>query len=742
MLEFGHPQSGQSSTHFRLRVAVDSPIPSLFDYLAPGPLDPGCRVKVQFGHQRGILGVVTETVEVDAPLPPGVRSLRPVSSIVDTHPLVPPDVLGLIRFASQYWHHPIGEVAAMALPTRLRKGEPAKLIRIMAWVISDAGREALKNGPKGNALKRFEVLKILSDGRPHTRDSFIRLSSSWRDIIRRMKRAGLVESVELTSSKGGTGVDPGFTLTAEQAVAVDTIRGHLGDFRSILVDGSTGSGKTEVYLRVAREVIDAGQQALILVPEIGLTPQTIERFRSRFGEQEAVILHSGLTGKERADAWLRARAGLARIVVGTRSAVWTPMPDLGLIVVDEEHDRSYKQQDGGCHYNARDLAIFRARQRGVPVVLGTATPSAETFYHALQGHYDHVTLKERTGSAGKPKVKLVDMAGVKEAFAPPTIDAIASTLGRREQVLVFLNRRGFSPVLSCSECGHVHECPSCDHRMTVHQGRRRLECHWCGHYEKIPHRCGECGSPRLFKLGHGTERLDGILDKQFPDHPVLRFDSDTTRGRDAFERRMARARTGEPCILLGTQMLSKGHDLPNLTLVVVVDVDGALFSPEVRAQDFLAQTVTQVAGRAGRAELPGQVIVQTKVVGNEFLRTTLFEGYHTALNGLLDERRGARLPPYTHLALLHFSAPDPVECERFGRAAKAALPRIDGVRVSGPMPGIRTRVAGRWRHYFLVESANRKALHELLDRWLFQLRGIRRKRGLRWSVDVDPYEFS
>lgn len=727
----------------RVSVAVNAPVMGVYDYLAPKGTMPGSRVKVRFGFQRSLLGVVVGVVSEGVPLPAGVKQLKAVNSVTDDGWLLPPDLMAMAQFAASYYHHPAGEVYATAMPALLRKGEPARLIKVHGWTITDKGLAVYNDGPKGNARRRHELLGLMADGRTLTRDDFIGQAPGWRDALKRMCRAGLADMVELTSEQHrGEIIKPDFDPSESQLDAIGTIESMLGEYGVALLDGATGSGKTEVYIQAAQTAVAAGRQVLVLVPEIGLTPQTVKRFQQRL-DTEVLVMHSGLTDRERADAWLRAREGLGRVVIGTRSAIWTPLPDLGLVIVDEEHDRSFKQHEGGPLYNARDLAIWRGHNRGCPVVLGSATPSIETMRKALDGAYKHLEMPDRVGGGAIPKNNVVDMAGFKQAFHPLAEKAIGDTLERGEQVLVFLNRRGYSPVLMCGECGEASKCPQCDHELVVHERRRQLRCHWCGHFETVPGRC-DCGSPRLMRVGHGTERLDERLKRTFGKWPVVRIDRDTVRHRGALEDKLAIAHSGKPCILVGTQMLTKGHDLPNLTLVLVVNSDGGLFATEMKSQEWMAQTLVQVAGRAGRSKKPGTVIVQTKVPDHPLVQTALNDGYHAALARIDADYRDAMMPPYSHAAVLRFSSPDPLVCERFGKGvrdtSKAFLSKE--VQLSGPITGTREKVAGRWQYYFYVESQNRPALHAFLSRWIGWLSSRRRERGLRWTLDVDPYELS
>lgn len=725
----------------RVRVAVNAPVDGEFDYALPSGKSalPGARVKVRFGRQN-LIGVVTREVPDDSPLPPGVR-LRPLTSVLDKTPFLAPETRRLVEFAARYYHHPVGEVYATALPSLLRSGKDAKIIKIFGWKITDEGRQALASGLPANATRQKELLDLLKCGEALTRDDFIGLAAGWRDSMKGLVRKGWVERLELTSTRQpDADPTPGFELTEEQSAAVSELKSSLGQFRPFLLDGVTGSGKTEVYIQAAQHAIECGYQVLVLVPEIGLTPQTANRFRSRL-PTDIVLFHSGLTDRERADAWLRAQSGSARVIIGTRSAVFTPLPKLGLIIIDEEHDRSYKSHEG-FRYNARDLAVWRAQDRKVPIVLGSATPSPETERHARERRYERLLLPHRVGRAGQPDLEIVPLGKEKAAFHAHSLDAIRETIGRGDQALVFLNRRGYSPIIMCSECGHPHPCRQCDVPMVLHNASRQIRCHWCGEFDQMPRRCDECGNPSLIRVGHGTERLDETLAAEFPDVPVVRIDRDTTRSRSDLEDRLAVPRTGKPCILVGTQMLTKGHHLPDLTLVVVVDTDGALFSTELRAAEWLSQTLVQVAGRAGRTEKQGKVLVQTRCPENDLLRTALFKGYRAALDSLLATARDAGLPPYGHLAVLRFSCPDPTECERFGKAARACAPGVPAVRLAGPSASPRERIAGRWQHHFLINADARPLLHSYLGSWVQELRRIRRRADLRWSLDVDPYELS
>jgi primosomal protein N' (replication factor Y) len=529
--------------------------------------------------------------------------------------------------------------------------------------------------------------------------------------------------------------------TPDQAAAVATVGGALGRFGAFLLHGVTGSGKTEVYLQLIERVLAAGRGALVLVPEIALTPQLVARFRTRLAAP-VVALHSSLADGARLEAWRAASSGRAPVVIGTRSAVFTPMPGLGLVVVDEEHDASYKQQDG-FRYSGRDLAVARAQRAGVPVVLGSATPSLESLANAASGRYARLSLPERTGRAGKPRVTVVDLRvnPARDGLSPPAIAAIERHLAERGQVLVFLNRRGYAPTLFCSGCGWIAPCHACDARLTVHQSRAVLACHHCGAEETLPFACPRCGN-ELAAVGEGTERVEATLTQLFPRAPLVRIDRDVIRRRGDLEDALAAVNDGRARILLGTQMLTKGHDFPDVTLVVVLAADQGLFGADFRASERLAQQIVQVAGRAGRGDRPGEVLIQTSYPEHPLLKCLVTEGYEGFAALALEERRAAAWPPFSHLALLRADSPARAEAFEFLRAAESVAPdrRAGRIRLLGPAPAAMARRAGRHRAQLLVEAPARSALQAFLAAWVPAVAALKPPRTLRWSLDVDPAE--
>ena len=729
-----------------LRIAIPSPLYRTFDYLPPPDCDtatlrPGARARVPFGRRQTV-GLLVE-IGTDSERDPAL--LRPALAVLDREPILPADVLALIQWAQRYYHHPPGEAFATALPALLRQGEPAIIPQPPpAWRITAAGLAALAESV---ALRRAPVQRRLLDHlaqcpagldaetlRPVVRDSAA--------TLRALCARGWVESGAAdapTTTEVATAASP--APSAAQIDAVAAVSAALDRFQVFLLEGVTGSGKTEVYLRLIEAVLARSRQALVLTPEIGLTPQLLARFRERLPGPLAV-LHSGLSDRERLNAWLLARDGTAKVVVGTRSAVFAPLRAPGLLIVDEEHDPSYKQQDG-FRYHARDLAVIRGQQLGIPVVLGSATPALESVQNARAGRYRLLQLPERVGGGTEPPILILDVRRqpMIEGLSPPLLERMRAHLDRDEQVLLFLNRRGFAPILLCHECGWLSQCRHCDARMTLHLRQRRLTCHHCGDSRPVDALCPVCGSVDLRAVGHGTERLETALRPVFPDIGIARLDRDSTRRRGSLESLLADIHNGDRRILIGTQMLAKGHHFPDVTLVGIVDADQGLYGVDFRSSERMAQLILQVAGRAGRAEKPGVVIIQTHHPDHPLLRVLVSEGYPAFAAAALAERQEALLPPFAHQALLRAEAVDPERALAFLNAARAlAEPIADGLELLGPVPAPMERRAGRYRAHLLVQAAQRQPLHRFLDRWTGLLWAERKDRQVRWSLDVDPME--
>jgi primosomal protein N' (replication factor Y) len=562
----------------------------------------------------------------------------------------------------------------------------------------------------------------------------------WRRAAANLRRRGAVQTLRLdVTPPPRTHMTPP-PLTGEQQSATAKIDAEFGKFAPFLLDGITGSGKTEVYLALAEQVLARAGQVLVLVPEIGLTPQLLRRFRERL-PAPVHALHSDLADGERTRAWLAAARGESCVILGTRSAVFVPLPRAGLIVVDEEHDTSFKQQDG-LRYHARDLALVRGKALDVPVVLGSATPSLETLANVDAGRYRHLHLSSRPGAARVPPLRVLDLRGKRlaDGLAPELVAGIRECLSRGEQALIFRNRRGFAPVLLCRSCGWHAACARCDKPLTWHRGESRLRCHHCGAQQKVPAACPDCGRSELAPQGLGTERLEQALSGLFPGIPVVRIDRETARRKGAVENLLGAIAPDQPGIFVGTQMLAKGHDLPNLTFVGLIGVDAGLFSADFRASERLCQLIVQVAGRAGRALKPGQVWLQTHHPDHPLLGDLLKKGYARVARELLAERRDAELPPYAHLALLRAEAKTQTAVDEFLTAAVQCASAPDDVGLLGPMPAPMPRRAGSQRGQLLLSATERRALHVFLPDWLARVRELREARRVRWSIDVDPVD--
>ena len=737
-------------TELILRLALPSPLRRLFDYRAPAgvpvsTLQPGIRLRVPFGR-REIIGVLVETANrSDIPH----DKLRSALEVLDPHPLLPASLFKLCRWTAQYYQHSLGDTLSWALPTLLRQGEPAELRKEQVWRL--AAGASLDDPRLARAPRQREALRTLAQHPHGVSQSVLSKLELNRDSLELLRTKGLVQvQVKTRAVKprhGGWLTQAELPLNAEQQAAVEAVRARIGGFHPFLLAGVTGSGKTEVYLQLIRQTLEAGKQALVLIPEINLGPQTLDRFARRFNARIA-LLHSGLNDRERLDAWLAARDGEAEIVIGTRSALFTPLKNPGLIIVDEEHDASYKQQEG-LRYHARDLALMRAREENVPIVLGSATPSLESLHNAQSGRYALLRLTQRAGGAQPPRFLRLDVKSLPldSGISGPLQQAMRQTLEAGQQVLVFLNRRGFAPTLFCQGCGWISQCPRCDARMTVHQRHHELRCHHCGHTERTPHNCPKCNEVDLRPLGTGTERAEERLNVLFPDVPVLRIDRDSTSRKGAMEHLFTTINKGEPCLLVGTQMLAKGHHFPQVTLVAILDADGGLFSADFRAPERMAQMIVQVAGRAGRAEQPGRVIIQSQLADHPMLVQLTEQGYFAFAEQALAERRSVGLPPFGHLALLRAEAHRSGQAEGFldlayieAEALMDELPLSAGIELLGPVPAPMERRAGRYRAQLLVQGNARASLHRLLHAWLPRLEQLPDSRTVRWSLDVDPID--
>ncbi|QTO54185.1 primosomal protein N' [Duffyella gerundensis] len=727
-----------------VQVVLPVPLARKFDYLLPATLAPavGGRVSVPFGNRKMVGIVVGFSEQSDFP----EAQLKQVVEVIDHASLFPPSLWRILQWAADYYHFPLGEVLFHALPVLIRQGKPAQSAPLWQWVISEQGKETAPESLK-NARKQQQALAMLRQ-RPIYRHEVSEFDLTDK-ILQTLRAKGLCELQEHARAQHDWRTDfrvngERLRLNTEQAMAVGAIRAEDAHFSAWLLNGITGSGKTEVYLSVLENVLESGRQALVLVPEIGLTPQTIARFRERFAVP-IDVLHSGLNEGERLAVWLRARQGETAIVIGTRSALFTPLARPGVIIIDEEHDSSYKQQEG-WRYHARDLAVFRAREENIPIIMGSATPALETLHNAQSGKYRMLMLNKRAGNASTALQQLIDLKGVKVVggLSPALIAKMRQHLNANNQVLLFLNRRGFSPALMCHDCGWIAECQRCDHYYTLHQQHRQLRCHHCDSQRPLPWQCPQCGSTHLVPVGLGTEQLEQNLSQLFPDVPLSRIDRDTTSRKGALEQHLADVHRGGARILIGTQMLAKGHHFPDVTLVSLLDVDGALFSADFRSAERFAQLYTQVAGRAGRAGKQGEVLLQTHHPDHPLLQTLLQHGYGSWAQQTLLERKAVFLPPFTSHALFRAEDNDNQQASAFLQQLRNLLeasPLNDvSLWVMGPVPALLAKRSGRYRWQLLLQHPSRAVLQRLLKSTLPLITTLPAARKVKWTLDVDPTE--
>ncbi|NRF64507.1 primosomal protein N' [Vibrio coralliilyticus] len=727
------------------RVALPVPLDKQFDYQIPAHLFPiiGGRVSVPFGRQT-LVGVVTALVNQSEF---SFDKLKPLKQVLDSQPVWPDSLYELLQWCSQFYQYPLGDTLLNAMPSALRKGKEADFATLVEWQLTAAGRNQLMLG-FGRAVKQAKVMHMLESGSvPHQHFIDEEISSS---VLKTLQEKGWIESIECKpeirdwSRQVEADVDKP-KLNEEQAVAIATVNSFDG-FGCFLLEGVTGSGKTEVYLNLIKPVLEKGRQALVLVPEIGLTPQTINRFRHRFNVPVEVI-HSGLNDSERLNAWLSARDKAAGIVIGTRSALLTPFADLGIIIVDEEHDASYKQQDS-LRYHARDVAVMRANKEQIPIVLGSATPALETLHNALSGKYHHLTLTERAGNAVPTTNKVLDVKGqyLESGLSASLIAEMRQHLSAGNQVMLFLNRRGFSPALMCHDCGWIAECKRCDAYYTYHQYSNEIRCHHCGSQQPTIHQCQGCGSSNLVTVGVGTEQLEAQLGELFPEYKTIRIDRDSTRRKGSLESALGDIRSGKYQILIGTQMLAKGHHFPDVTLVALLDVDGSLYSSDFRASERLAQLFIQVAGRAGRASKPGEVILQTHHPEHSLLQALLTKSYRHFAETALQERKFAMLPPYSYLTLFRAEANNSQHVEAFLRQVRHTLeahPLFDGYcQVLGPTPAPLAKRAGKHRWQLMLQTQTRPTMQKLLSSAKPAIQMLPNAKKVRWSLDIEPQDLS
>ncbi|MEB3753541.1 primosomal protein N' [Acinetobacter sp. MD2(2019)] len=729
---------------FRVRVAIPVHLYDCFDYVVNEAeyqqAEIGARVAVSFGRQN-VVGVIVEKVSLDTPLDPRFQ-LKPIQALLDQTPLLDPKILKLLTWSAQYYLFPLGEVFATAFPTLLRQGKPYDLLA-HTWHLTDLDAEAkLKRSiPQQDAYK---ILKLQPQG---TLENILNLSGVQTSTLKALEKKGIARCELAPQDFAPAPVQLAqmpLKANEDQQKAIHKILKAQHKFQGFLLDGVTGSGKTEVYLQVMHEVLKQGKQVLVLVPEIGLTPQTIARFQSRFHVHIA-LLHSGLNDSKRFQAWQHAQTGKASIILGTRSAIYTPLPHLGLIILDEEHDLSFKQQEG-FRYHARDVALYRAYLQQCPIILGSATPSIDSYALVEQNKLTHIELNQRAGNAHLPKMHLLDLKAPQKQYGLSSIliNKIEQRLQRKEQVLIFLNRRGYAPVLICEQCAWQANCPSCDAHFTLHlKPYQHLHCHHCGLIQRIPDACPKCQHPQLKPIGMGTAKIEESLQQLFPDFAVIRVDRDSTSRVGSWQKIYDQIHQSQPLILLGTQMLAKGHHFPYVTLVAILDIDAGLLSVDFRATERTAQMIVQVSGRAGRGEHKGEVFLQTLRPDHPLLNTLVEKDYRTFAMHTLKERKVAQLPPFRYSVLLRCVSRTAEQNQQYLQHIAKQLQAMAGTEINmwGPIPAPMERKANKHHAHLLLFAQDRARLHYYLNLWWAEaIQHI--PTGLRISIDIDPQELS
>ncbi|WP_171495992.1 primosomal protein N' [Acinetobacter junii] len=740
------PTENSNAILYRIRVALPVYVYDTFDYTVSAEqylqAQIGARVSVSFGRQN-LIGIITEKVDPNEPFT-GQFKLKPITALLDEDAILDQQVLTLLTWSAQYYQFPIGEVMQSALPALLRQGRALDIL-FHHWNIltHDDPESLLKRSQK--QYDAYQILKLHPHG---ATENILNLSGVETATLKALEKKGLIEcqleAHDFTPMPIQLAQMP-LTPNEDQKRAIQQILKAQQRYQAFLLDGLTGSGKTEVYLQVMHEVLKQGKQVLVLVPEIGLTPQTVARFKSRF-HCDVALLHSGLNDSKRLQAWQHAQTGKASIIIGTRSAIYTPLPHLGLIILDEEHDLSYKQQEG-FRYHTRDVALYRGHLHNCPVILGSATPSIDSYHLVESGKLHLLELNQRAGTAVLPKMHVIDLkvAKKKNGISQNLIDQIKLTLERKEQVLIFLNRRGYAPVLLCESCGWQANCPHCDAHFTVHsQPYSYLHCHHCGTINRLPDECPACKHQTLKSIGAGTAKVEEQLHELFPHHEVIRVDRDSTSRVGSWQKIYDRIQQNKPSILLGTQMLAKGHHFPHVTLVAILDIDSGLLSVEPRAPERTAQLIIQVAGRAGRGEHKGSVYLQSLRPDHPMLTTLIEQDYRAVAKQMLSERKVAMLPPYRYAVLVRVESKDRDYSQQFLMEVAQGLRAIaaDIIEIWGPIPAPMERKAGRYRAHMVILSADRAKLHFYLRQWWQQVVHLPRQHQLRLSIDVDPQEFS
>ena len=739
------PENTLSTTpSYRIRVAVPVYLYDCFDYSLTAEqyhqAEVGARVAVSFGRQN-VVGVIVEKLTDEKPLDLGFK-LKAITELLDDNAILDAKVLSLLTWSAQYYQFPIGEVMHAALPSFLRQGKPYNLLARMWKLIDDHAEDKLKRSEKQQDA--YKILKLHPTG---TSENILNLAGIETATLKALEKKKITQCIleaQDFKPQAMTLAQMPLTPNEDQKHAIQRILKARNSYQAFLLDGLTGSGKTEVYLQVMQEILKQGKQVLVLVPEIGLTPQTVSRFQSRF-HCHIALLHSGLNDSKRLQAWQSAQTGRASIVIGTRSAIYTPLPHLGLIVLDEEHDLSFKQQEG-FRYHARDVALYRAHLENCPIILGSATPSIDSYALVEQGKMTRLELDQRAGVAVMPKMHVIDLkvAQKQNGISQQLIHEVQKRLDKKEQVLIFLNRRGYAPVLICESCGWQAKCPHCDANFTVHrQPYQHLHCHHCGTIHRMPEHCPQCQHSELKPIGLGTAKVEENLQALFPNFDVIRVDRDSTSRVGSWQKIYNKIQKSEPIILLGTQMLAKGHHFPYVTLVAILDIDSGLLSVDFRATERTAQLIIQVAGRAGRGEKKGEVYLQTLRPDHPLLNTLLESGYRSFAKQTLKERKAAWMPPYRYAALLRCESKDQELNQSFLQEHAQVLRQAseNSIDIWGPIPAPMERKAGRYQAHMVLLSKDRARMHFYIRQW-WQNVWHNKPNGMKLSLDIDPQELS
>ncbi|MAI56771.1 MAG: primosomal protein N' [Gammaproteobacteria bacterium] len=711
-----------------IKVAVPRPIYSTYEYsIHPAQETPciGGRVAVPFGKSREEIGICIQTRIMSRR-----TDLKSISKILDTEPVISPNMMNFAHWISQYYVYPVGEVLFSMLPSFLRKGKPLRLSESNRWELKDLSFENKR------AQSQTNLFLYLKENPSASTETLVQEGFS-RATIKTLERKGIICQAATKTDYLSQIVQP--KPTQEQKLAIDNICSYLGTHQTFLLEGITGSGKTEVYLQTIERAISRNNgQALVLVPEINLTPQNLQRFRDRFGD--CGILHSSLPPKQKLDEWIKCKHGVSRVVLGTRSSILAPFANLSLIIVDEEHDTSYKQSEG-LKYSARDLAVKRSKDLGIPLVLGSATPSLESIQNQKLGRYILLSIKSRFGPANLPKIEVLDMREENQidGLSHSLIKAIRGCIEKRQQALLYINRRGFSPSVICKNCGYQFQCANCDAKLILHHSPKQLACHSCERTYSAPTECIRCNSNKLIPLGAGTQRIELAIERMFSDTGVLRIDRDSSKSLKSLSTLLGAIEEDKPLVLIGTQMLAKGHHFPSVTLVGIINADAGMLSPDFKAPERTAQTLVQVSGRAGRGKTPGKVLIQTYQPNNPNLRLLVEKGYSNFAEQELATRSQSKLPPFRRLAIIRSESSDHKAAHRFlehyrDKILSTSSNKKKSLEIFGPLKAPLGKIENRYRFQLIVLADSAQELRDSLWQWVPSTS----QRNIKWTIDIDP----